>query len=376
MTGVWLGLLAVPAGVLGTCAAFLGASLLKVGMTAAGGDPWRAGLAMFPLMVVSLLLAVTLHIGLVGTLFSEQTREWWGRVGGLVMLLTALWTGLELVTLYGPHAFEWLGGWAGRHKELVKSALAALWAVITGAGVYAGHSNRTGPAGGSRWLDRLGRLAPPVFVLGYLLILANVVHKVVPIPGAEDLHCLEEWLHSRAAGADAWPALDRANPTSEALRHTMLLPNAVGATLAHSAGRGLLLAASLAGVLAYFLSRRVGANEFSLHALYRNRLVRCYLGASNPKRSAHPFTGFDPPTISSSPGSMPPIRPAAAANPARSGRIRSSTPRSTSSAARTSPGSSARPRRSSSRPTTAASSTASTNSAIPAPRRTMPTCRA
>ena len=294
MAGVWLGLLAVPAGVLGTCAAFLGASLLKVGMTAAGGDPWRAGLAMFPLMVVSLLLAVTLHIGLVGTLFSEQTREWWGRVGGLVMLLTGLWTGLELVTLYGPHAFEWLGGWAGRHKELVKSVLAAVWAVITGAGVYAGHSNRTGPAGGSRWLDRLGRVAPPVFVLGYLLILANVVHKVVPIPGAEDLPCLEKWLHARAAGADAWPALERANLTSETLRHTMLLPTAVGATLAHPAGRGLLLAAGLAGLLAYFLSRRVGANDFSLHALYRNRLVRCYLGASNPKRSAHPFTGFDP----------------------------------------------------------------------------------
>ena len=50
----------------------------------------------------------------------------------------------------------------------------------------------------------------------------------------------------------------------------------------------------LTGVLAYGVSRRVDLNEFSLHALYRNRLVRCYLGASNDKRSAHPFTGFDP----------------------------------------------------------------------------------
>src|SRR5262249_7158188 len=27
---------------------------------------------------------------------------------------------------------------------------------------------------------------------------------------------------------------------------------------------------------------------------YRNRLVRCYLGASNPRRKPQPFTGFDP----------------------------------------------------------------------------------
>ena len=33
-------------------------------------------------------------------------------------------------------------------------------------------------------------------------------------------------------------------------------------------------------------------NEFSLHTFYRNRLVRCFLGASR-KRTPHPFTGFD-----------------------------------------------------------------------------------
>ena len=56
---------------------------------------------------------------------------------------------------------------------------------------------------------------------------------------------------------------------------------------------GLAAAAVLAGVLVYALSRRISVNDFSLHALYRNRLVRCYLGASNEVRSAHPFTGFD-----------------------------------------------------------------------------------
>jgi len=40
------------------------------------------------------------------------------------------------------------------------------------------------------------------------------------------------------------------------------------------------------------LSWRVDINAFSTHLLYRNRLVRCYLGASVTNRQAQPFTGF------------------------------------------------------------------------------------
>jgi hypothetical protein len=43
---------------------------------------------------------------------------------------------------------------------------------------------------------------------------------------------------------------------------------------------------------AFILSWRVNINEFSIHHAYRNRLVRCYLGASVDKRNAQPFTGF------------------------------------------------------------------------------------
>jgi len=40
------------------------------------------------------------------------------------------------------------------------------------------------------------------------------------------------------------------------------------------------------------LAWRVDINEFSIHYLYRNRLIRCYLGASVRNRKAHPFTAF------------------------------------------------------------------------------------
>ncbi len=40
-------------------------------------------------------------------------------------------------------------------------------------------------------------------------------------------------------------------------------------------------------------SRCVNINRFSIHALYRNRLVRAYLGASRQQRCPDNFTGFD-----------------------------------------------------------------------------------
>ena len=52
---------------------------------------------------------------------------------------------------------------------------------------------------------------------------------------------------------------------------------------------GLVTAAAIAGLASYF----VNINRFSLHALYRNRLIRAYLGASRQERHPDLFTGFD-----------------------------------------------------------------------------------
>ncbi len=47
-------------------------------------------------------------------------------------------------------------------------------------------------------------------------------------------------------------------------------------------------------VLAGLLSRRFDLNEFSMQYFYKNRLVRCYLGAARKNRdlTADRFTGF------------------------------------------------------------------------------------
>jgi hypothetical protein len=59
----------------------------------------------------------------------------------------------------------------------------------------------------------------------------------------------------------------------------------------------MVLAVTLAAwVCAIGLGRLVNLNKFSLHAAYRARIIRAFLGASRPtdERDPNPFTGFDP----------------------------------------------------------------------------------
>jgi hypothetical protein len=53
----------------------------------------------------------------------------------------------------------------------------------------------------------------------------------------------------------------------------------------------LSVMAVAAFVAALLVSWRVNINLFSLHHFYRNRLTRCYLGATNRKRRPHPLSG-------------------------------------------------------------------------------------
>jgi hypothetical protein len=202
---------------------------------------WTEYVALrMPLLVLSFVLALTAHIGLAGALLSEETREWWARVAGQVLLGMLLCSALVFIAVYAP-AFLTAAIDRIDSTGTLKTLAGLAWGAVTGAGVMAGRSSRTRDTGGSSWLDRAGRIAPTVFVVGYLVLLAQVI--------------------------------DLRRPESP---------------LAALAGMAVL------GALAWWLSRRADLNEFSMHALYRNRLVRCYLGASNAARKAHPFHGFDP----------------------------------------------------------------------------------
>ena len=62
----------------------------------------------------------------------------------------------------------------------------------------------------------------------------------------------------------------------------------------NSSIRVVLLVFAVFMAIGLVMSVVININKFSLHSMYRNRLIRAYLGASRENRCPNPFTGFDP----------------------------------------------------------------------------------
>src|SRR6185369_1435727 len=115
---------------------------------------------------------------------------------------------------------------------------------------------------------------------------------------AEDLHGEAEYLRAesrllaiaradKAASAPlafAVPEEATRSGGARAYEHVMI----------HGSPLWLLGAIGILAAAALLMSSAIGANTFSLHGMYGNRLVRAYLGAGRRRRHPHWFTGFDP----------------------------------------------------------------------------------
>lgn len=198
-----------------------------------------------PLALLGPLISLLVVLGLLGRSFSDARREWLSRLGAWIGLYALTWLLFVGFSLFGHAAVKWLGC----HIKTEVGTLVG-WAGTTLAGLLAGKSSSTkGDTAGeasskSTSLELLAVVAPYVFIAGLLLIVSHIA----------------ELLFVRS-GAYGWVFVIFA----------FLVP--------------LVVCLSFAW--------RVDINEFSMHAYYRNRLTRCYLGASNRSRRPNPFTGFD-----------------------------------------------------------------------------------
>jgi hypothetical protein len=229
-----------------------------------------------PLVLLSYSAVVTLHIGMMKRLYTDQDREWWARLGGFIMQAAVIWLAVFAVTLYAAPLVKWLAGLA------VAGGLA--WAATSIGGVLLGKSSLTGgqdKSGKSKtWLNRVVVAAPYVFIIGLTIGLASVLHAVLASPGGL---------------CDGCVSIAAAGPFDPILRSSMLNLVSVEVTDVWWVGG---LCAAVFGLLSW----RVDINLFSLNGFYRNRLTRCYLGATRVGqtmptkvvRKPHPFTGFDP----------------------------------------------------------------------------------
>jgi len=187
---------------------------------------------------------------------TEMDREWWGRYSGWVLVAMAGWIGVAGVVMVTPALREWVG--AGLAKWL--EALGGVSGVVVwllGQSTRTLSGRRDDQGGGSKVAELALKVAVPLFCVAVAMLLA---------------------LGTAALGsAIISPAL---------FTGPGVAPGQVLRFL------GMIAVLAAVGSLAAAV---VNVNRFSLQALYRNRLVRAYLGASRGDlRKPDAFTGFDP----------------------------------------------------------------------------------
>ena len=207
-------------------------------------------------------ITMILLVGLLGRDYSDRSREWWSRMGGWTVIFTIGWVVMFTICLYGPPFITWI------NREVstwVSSTVTLGWMLTTIAGVLYGNSETSGAGGKGRSTARLFAIAPPLFVLGLLLLTTVIIQHLIAVADScnKNNSTLGEYLSAGFCAAEATPIAT--------------------------------LWAGMAGcaVVAVVLAWRVDINKFSMYMMYRNRLVRCYLGASTAERKPHPFFGFD-----------------------------------------------------------------------------------
>jgi hypothetical protein len=190
---------------------------------------------------------------------SDSDREWFGRSTGWFAAAAIVWFAVAFSILVGAElAWQYV---VDNYAKYVASAVGVVSGGLTawfGAGSKSGGTEQKN-AKASLTSKIVLTIAPAVFLVLLVVTISLLIDYLLlgyaliesPLLGAEDKSSYRE---------DFWWLVG---------------------------GFGVVLFVALVAWL------RVNINRFSIHALYRNRLIRGYLGASNPARVPNPFTGFD-----------------------------------------------------------------------------------
>jgi hypothetical protein len=238
-----------------TAAGAIGGALVGLGLHLSkhlAADPTLIVVLGVGWVSISIFLANAVYLALTSlSVFGDVEREWLARSSGWFVAMTVVWAGFSALILYADFLF----GYA-----------AVQWAAVVsgGAGAVAagiGSSARTL----ANTFDKKGESLPMTTVLSlaavlFIVALAVVLAHVIP----DLLRALQEII--------GWG--------ERPLRRTKLV--------------AIVLCLAFALFVAYF----VNVNRFSAHSLYRNRLIRAFLGSARGaeaqfSKTADPFTGFD-----------------------------------------------------------------------------------
>jgi hypothetical protein len=206
-----------------------------------------------PLMLGLFCSANAVFNGLTSWFTSDEDREWWGRAIAWLFIGIVVWASLNALVLWAPTAvakieigvvWKWLLAACGGALGLITAILG--FSRATGVlSQYDPSSSR----------DRLLAAA----ALAFFVLLSCALSWILDPPGS---------------------AMSDPRILWDAGTHDEFF-------------KLLWILAGLAG-LGVMMGYLVNVNKFSLHAIFRNRLIRAFLGASRSVRKPHWFTGFDP----------------------------------------------------------------------------------
>jgi len=258
-------------------------------------SPWLVFTAGPPAVLLAVSLGVTVNVGLMGRDLPDDTREWLGRAGAWAAIYGAGWLLFFGVAFWGPlelkRALDAYTNWWAR------SGVTLAWVAVVWRCVTAAKSSQTGGEQGGGIRNLVALALPAVFLLGSVSLIGLGVHELTAQPAcstaaaiAVSPGCLTPQKPGQVSPATwYWGEMNAQE------RSTWLWKNPYGKG-SPSWYKGLLEVMLLAVAVTLLMAWRVDVNAFSLHHFYKNRLVRCYLGASRTRQARHanPFTNFDP----------------------------------------------------------------------------------
>lgn len=239
-----------------------------------------------PVLLVVFTINCALIAGLTSSLTDDNDLEWWSRASAWLLITAVAWSAMHLLVLFAPSIILLIGRtWQGFDRaggsdwtdvfKLVGQVGTVVIGVISGFITLAGGFTAQGSAeekgrnSGSGLIGLLPSLLAPIF-LAFLVILLAI---------------LTNWCLVRLSNlpyALPWWHFDN-----------VVSPWDHAATVAGTKTLLLFVTAALFFVVGSVMGWFINSNKFSLHYLWRNRIVRAYLGASRELRNPQTFTGFD-----------------------------------------------------------------------------------
>jgi len=268
-----------------------------------------------PALLGVYLLTLTLYVGLTSRGMrpeDDDDREWLARLMGNVLIFSLGWITLASIALWGPYVVK-EGIISGEHPGWFWT-ITAIFIVSIVVGLLGGRSESSGGREGMRgegWRPRIANILPDFAarfsVLVVLLLLSagvNALYVSTSRAMTDDrwkTHgaVVTTW-HNEAFTRIPSLGLRCMDCTNRSLR-IAFIPKSPEDFPGNSWRCAVYLVVVIAGLflVVLLLGTFMNFNRLSLHSTYRNRLMRAYLGASNPGRRpasdsmTDPFTGFN-----------------------------------------------------------------------------------